>query len=62
MSESKHTRNYRFSRDELCYEDELPEDMTDEDYHEWFIKSYVDIVRIGPKPSRIGLRFLGTNL
>ena len=35
--------------DEYMYEDELPEDMTDEEYDEWHKHSFVDGVRIGPK-------------
>jgi hypothetical protein len=35
---------------ELMYEDELPADMTDEEYERWFADSaVVDGVRMGPK-------------
>ena len=33
----------------LMYEDELPEDISDELYSWWFDHSFVDGVRIGPK-------------
>lgn len=33
---------------DYMYEDELPEDMSQEDYDTWFEKSSVDFVRIGP--------------
>jgi hypothetical protein len=46
-------RNYRFDASYETYEDELPDDMTDEDYAEWFDESYVDGVRIGPSPVRL---------
>lgn len=46
-------RNYTFDFDGKCYEDELPEDMTDADYDEWFENSWVDIVRMGPAPIRL---------
>jgi hypothetical protein len=29
------------------YEDELPEDITDEEYEMWFKESWVDVVRTG---------------
>lgn len=32
----------------FMYEDELPEDISQEDYDTWFEKSFVDFVRIGP--------------
>ena len=31
------------------YEDELPDDISDEMYSKWFDNSFVDFVRIGPK-------------
>jgi len=34
------------------YEDQLPEDLTDAEYAEWFVQSQVDGVRIGPIPRR----------
>ena len=33
----------------IMYEDELPNDISDEVYSWWFDNSFVDIVRIGPK-------------
>lgn len=30
------------------YEDELPDNMTDEEYSQWYENSWVDGVRIGP--------------
>jgi hypothetical protein len=45
-------RNYDFDTDGRFYEDELPEDMTDMDYDEWFELSWVDVVRMGPTPVR----------
>ena len=30
-----------------CYEDALPEDITDEEYDTWFKESWVNGVRIG---------------
>lgn len=33
----------------LIYEDELPDDISDEMYSWWFDNSFVDFVRIGPK-------------
>ena len=33
----------------LMYEDELPEDISDDMYSWWFDHSFVDGVRIGPK-------------
>ena len=36
---------------DIIYEDELPEDITDEEYDSWFKLSWVDIVRVGPKGS-----------
>ena len=32
----------------LMYEDDLPNDITNEDYSWWFDNSFVDCVRIGP--------------
>jgi hypothetical protein len=48
-------RSYKFDEDSSLhsYEDELPEDMTDMDYDEWFELSWVDGVRMGPKPIRL---------
>ena len=43
-------RLYDFNLTVPCYEDELPQDMTDEDYSTWHELSYVDFVRIGPMP------------
>lgn len=40
---------YRFDDTETVHEDELP-DMTAEEYGKWFTRSWVDIVRVGPKP------------
>ena len=34
---------------DVQYEDQLPPNMTDEEYDEWFKKSCVDFVRVGPK-------------
>lgn len=50
-------RNYRFDEDSFfpVYEDELPDDMTDMDYDEWFEFSWVDLVRVGPPPIRLQL-------
>lgn len=31
------------------YEDELPDDISDDDYSWWFENSFVDGVRMGPK-------------
>lgn len=33
----------------VVYEDQLPADMTDSEY-EWFSRSWVDGVRVGPCP------------
>jgi len=33
----------------IIYEDELPKDISDEEYSAWFLQSWVDIVRVGPK-------------
>ena len=39
------------------YEDELPEEMTDKEYDEWFKKSHVVYgVRMGPDPTWINKR------
>jgi hypothetical protein len=47
-------RRYHFNiLEPVCYEDDLPDDMTEEDYDVWFMLSWVDIVRIGPHPARI---------
>lgn len=45
-------RNYEFNAGGEFYEDQLPEDMTDMDYDEWFELSWVDLVRMGPTPVR----------
>jgi len=39
----------------LCdmYEDELPKDLSDGDYAEWFERSWVDGVRMGPRLVRV---------
>jgi len=37
------------NRTQLMYEDELPEDISDEIYSQWFENSFVDFVRVGPK-------------
>ena len=50
-------RLYEFDTARLTYEDELPEDMTEADYAEWFKESYVDMVRVGPRPVRLALQF-----
>lgn len=34
----------------VVHEDELPEDMSEEEYHAWFLMSWVDGVRMGPRP------------
>lgn len=34
---------------ELVYEDDLPENITDEQYDWWYDRSYVDGVRVGPR-------------
>jgi hypothetical protein len=34
----------------VVYEDQLPPDMSDAEYAEWFSRSWVDGVRIGPAP------------
>lgn len=54
------SRNYTFDFDGRFYEDELPEDMTDADYSEWFDNSWVDIVRMGPTPIRLRERDNGS--
>ena len=41
-----------YGRRENVYEDELPEDISDEEYSAWHGKSVVDGVRIGPKLER----------
>lgn len=46
-------RNYKFTSSLESHEDELPDDMTNADYDEWFDLSYVDGVRLGPRPERI---------
>ena len=33
----------------IMYEDELPNDISDEEYSQWFDNSFVDFVRMGPK-------------
>ena len=33
----------------LVYEDELPDDITDEQYDWWYDRSFINGVRIGPK-------------
>ena len=33
----------------IIYEDELPENISDKEYSNWFDNSFVDGVRIGPK-------------
>ena len=43
-------RRYEFEIGYWWYEDELPDDMTDADYDAWFALSWVDGVRIGPRP------------
>jgi hypothetical protein len=35
------------------YEDELPKDLSDGDYAEWFERSWVDGVRMGPRFVRV---------
>jgi hypothetical protein len=37
-----------FDHNRVMYEDELPEDMTDDEYAAWFALSWVDGVRLGP--------------
>jgi hypothetical protein len=46
-----HEKNCKhFVENPLMYEDELPEDMTDSEYSEWYEQSYVlDGVRVGPQ-------------
>ena len=39
---------------DIQYEDELPEDITHEEYKEWYSKSWVDGVRVGPSFVRNG--------
>lgn len=34
---------------ELVYEDNLPDDITDDQYNWWYDRSFVDFFRIGPK-------------
>ncbi len=46
-------RNYKILDAGEVYEDTLPEDMTMMDYHEWYEKSWVDGVRIGPAIERL---------
>lgn len=41
---------YVFDDTQTVHEDELPEDMTAEEYGKWFTRSWVDGVRMGPKP------------
>lgn len=55
-SSAKFTRagRFRFDETQTVYEDDLPEDMTSEEYGKWFTLSWVDIVRMGPKPVRDG--------
>lgn len=44
-------RNYPlFDGTQTVHEDELPDDMTEEDYASWYPLSRVDFVRVGPKP------------
>jgi hypothetical protein len=43
-------RRYEFDLLGVIHEDELPEDMTDDDYDAWFDLSYVDFTRVGPMP------------
>ena len=33
----------------FIFEDELPEDISDREYSEWFALSWVDGVRVGPR-------------
>ena len=42
-----------FDPERLMYEDELPDDMTDDEYSRWFDLSFVSFVRMGP--SIVGL-------
>lgn len=47
-------RNYTFDIwGAATYEDQLPDDMTDQDYDAWFELSWVDLVRMGPVPQLI---------
>lgn len=46
-------RRYVLNFSEFWYEDDLPDDMTDEDYDEWFKYSTVDFVRKGPGVVRV---------
>ena len=43
-------RRYEFEIGYWWHEDELPDDMTDADYDAWFALSWVDVVRMGPRP------------
>ncbi len=42
-------------RENMIYEDELPEDITDELYSWWYDRSVVDIVRMGPPLKEEGI-------
>ena len=35
--------------DNWMYEDELPEDITDDEYDRWYAQSWVDFVRLGSR-------------
>ena len=41
--------NPRNTKGPFIYEDELPEDISQEDYDSWYERSFVDFVRIGPR-------------
>ena len=40
--------NCGITKGPFIYEDELPEDISQEDYDSWYERSFVDFVRIGP--------------
>jgi hypothetical protein len=46
-------RRYEFEIGYWWHEDELPDDMTDADYDAWFALSWVDGVRVGPRPRAV---------
>ena len=50
---SQGIRRYEFEIGYWWHEDELPDDMTDADYDAWFALSWVDGVRVGPRPRAV---------
>ena len=46
---SERKPSYRWREVPWMYEDELPENISDELYSWWFENSFIDGVRVGPK-------------